>query len=51
MDKEVIIKNSKDNTEKYGRYLAEVLVTVDGVERLMSDFSNRRISNLQNLLI
>jgi hypothetical protein len=28
MDKEVIIKK-KDNTEKYGRYLAEVLVTVD----------------------
>jgi micrococcal nuclease len=34
MDKEVIIK-LKDNTEKYGRYLAEVLVTVD-VLRLMS---------------
>jgi hypothetical protein len=29
MDKEVIIKLKKDNTEKYGRYLAEVLVTVD----------------------
>jgi endonuclease YncB( thermonuclease family) len=37
MDKEVIIKNSKDNTEKYGRYLAEVLVTVDGVEINVND--------------
>jgi hypothetical protein len=45
MDKEVIRQ-----TEKYGRYLAEVLVTVDGVEMSMT-FSNRRISNLQNLLI
>jgi hypothetical protein len=36
MDKEVIIK-LKDNTEKYGRYLAEVLVTVDGVEINVND--------------
>jgi hypothetical protein len=37
MDKEVIIKTQKDNTEKYGRYLAEVLVTVDGVEINVND--------------
>jgi endonuclease YncB( thermonuclease family) len=36
MDKEVIIKTQKDNTEN-GRYLAEVLVTVDGVEINVND--------------
>jgi hypothetical protein len=48
MDKDY--KNSKDNTEKYGEYLAEVLVTVDGVEINVNDLLTEGLA-IYNLLI
>jgi micrococcal nuclease len=37
MEKEIIIKTQKDNTEKYGRYLAEVYLIIDDKEININD--------------